>query len=37
MSRARQAAWAFVFVMVAILISARVTRAQENPYHVVEG
>jgi len=37
MSYARQTAWAFVFVMGAVLVSAPATRAQENPYHVVEG
>src|SRR3989442_15725723 len=37
MSYARQPAWAFVFVMGAVLVSAPATRAQENPYHVVEG
>ncbi len=36
MSYARQTAWAFVFVMGAVLVSAPATRAQENPYHVVE-
>src|SRR2546425_1652641 len=37
MSYARQTALAFVIVMAAILVSAPATRAQENPYHVVEG
>ena len=37
MSQARQAALAFAFVMAAILISVQATRAQENPYHLVEG
>src|SRR6266704_791106 len=37
MSYARQTPWAFVFVMGAVLVSAPATRAQENPYHVVEG
>lgn len=37
MSFTRQAALAFAFVIAAILVSAPATRAQENPYRVVEG
>src|SRR4029077_10507564 len=37
MSFARQAALVFVFVIAAVLVSAPATRAQENPYRVVEG
>ena len=37
MSCPRQAAFAFVFCMAAILASAPAPYAQENPYHVVEG
>jgi streptogramin lyase len=37
MSFARQAACVFVFVIAAILVSAPGTRAQANPYRVVEG
>jgi hypothetical protein len=37
MSYPRQAAWARVFVIAAILVSALAACAQENPYRVVEG
>jgi len=37
MSNARQAGWALVFAIAAILLSVPSTHAQGNPYRVVEG